>query len=392
MEKFFKKYISRRNFLKQGFLFLFCLGSLLGLVNLLTKKGGAEEDGVSKVTLKIPSREAMFYQKLDDNWVQCRICFRKCSIPEGGVGMCRVRENRRGTLYSLVHSLPSAVHIDPIEKEPQLHNLPGTNILCIGTVGCNFKCKQCQNWHLSQGSPGDLRTYYFPPEDVVKFALKKKIPTISFTYNDPIVFYEYVYDVAVEAKKKGLNILWHSNGSLEEEPLRELLKYTDAVTIDLKGFTEKIYSEIYSAELKPVLRTLKIIKEENVWLEIVNLIIPTINDDKDDIKKMCEWIKENLGADVPVHFSRFSPQYKLTHLPRTPVATLEMAHRIAKDVGLKYATVGNVPGHRYNSTFCPGCEKRLIHRVHFQVLENNIKDGKCKFCGYEIQGIWEKKN
>lgn len=334
-------------------------------------------------------REAMFYKKLQENRVKCQICFRKCIIPDGGRGFCRVRENKEGTLYSLVHSRPSAVHIDPIEKEPQLHNLPGTFILCLGTVGCNFKCKQCHNWHLSQSSPGDLRTYNLPPEQVVEFALERKIPTISFTYNDPIVFYEYVYDVAVLAKEKGLNILWHTNAAIEPEPLRKLLKYTDAMTVDLKGFCEEVYREIYSGELAPVLRALKIIKEEGVWLEIVNLIIPTINDNPEEIREMCLWIKENLGAYVPIHFSRFVPSFRLTHLPRTPVETLEMARNIAREVGLLFSTIGNVPGHRYNSTFCPGCEKRLIHRVHFQVLSNNIVDGKCKFCGEEIPGIWK---
>lgn len=334
-------------------------------------------------------REAMFYEKLDDGWVQCRICFRKCTIAPGGRGLCRVRENRSGKLYSLVHSRPSAVHIDPIEKEPQLHNLPGTNILCLGTVGCNFRCKQCHNWHLSQSSPGELRTYDLPPEKVVAMALRRNIPTISFTYNDPIVFYEYVYDVAVLAKQKGLNILWHTNAAIEPESLRELLKYTDAVTVDLKGFSEEVYRQTYSAELAPVLEALKIIKEEGVWLEIVNLIIPTINDDPDEIRKMCLWIKENLGPEVPIHFSRFVPAYKLTHLPPTPVKTLEMAREIAQQAGLHYATVGNVPGHKYNSTFCPKCEKRLIHRIHFTVLSNDIREGKCKFCGHNIPGIWE---
>lgn len=376
--------------------FLIFIIAIIGIVVLLYKNfpislsspGVTTARDTSKIE-GVPLREAMFYEKLDENWVQCRICFRECTIVPGGHGFCRVRENRSGRLYSLVHSLPSAVHIDPIEKEPQLHNLPGTNILCIGTVGCNFRCKQCHNWHLSRSSPGELHTYDLPPERVVALSLRQNIPTISFTYNDPIVFYEYVYDVAVLAKEKGLNILWHSNASIGPEPLRELLKYTDAVTVDLKGFSEKVYRQTYSAELAPVLQALKIIKEEGIWLEIVNLIIPTINDDPNEIRKMCEWIKENLGEEVPVHFSRFVPAYKLTHLPHTPVKTLEMAREIAREVGLHYATIGNVPGHKYNSTFCPKCDKRLIHRLHFQVLRNNIKDGECKFCGHKIPGIWE---
>jgi pyruvate formate lyase activating enzyme len=226
------------------------------------------------------------------------------------------------------------------------------------------------------------------PQDVVNIALEKKIPTISFTYNDPISFYEYMYDIAKLAKTKGLMILWHSNCTLNPKPLKELLKYTDAVTVDLKGFTDEFYQKISSGRLESVLNSLKIIKEEGVWLELVNLVIPTLNDNPSDIKKMCQWIKENLGQDVPLHFSRFFPAHKLTHLPPTPIATLEEAYRIAKEVGLKYVTIGNVPGHKYNSTFCPNCKKRLIHRIHFQVLSNNIKNGRCKFCGEKIPGIW----
>lgn len=334
-------------------------------------------------------KEAMFYEKMEDGRILCRLCFRKCVVGEGMRGFCRNRENRNGKLYSLVYGKPSAVQIDPIEKEPQLHNLPGTDILCFGTAGCNFRCRFCHNWHLSQRSIEEMAVIYpTTPEEAVAMALKKKIPTISFTYNEPASFYEYVYDIAKLAKKNGVRILWHSNGSIEPEPLEELLKYTDAVTIDLKGFTEKTYAKGSSAELKPVLRTIKIIKEKKVWLEIVNLVIPTLNDDPKDIKKMCEWIKDNLGPGVPLHFSRFSPAYKLTSVHSTPISTLERAYRIARDAGLNYVTIGNVPGHKYNSTFCPKCGKRLIRRVHFQVLENNMKDGKCRFCGESIPGIW----
>jgi pyruvate formate lyase activating enzyme len=190
------------------------------------------------------------------------------------------------------------------------------------------------------------------------------------------------------AKENGLNILFHSNGSMNPEPLKELLKYTDAVTIDLKGFTEEFYKNTSAAMLAPVQRTLKTIRESKKWLEIVNLVIPGLNDDPDDIKKMCLWIAEHLGDDVPLHFSRFFPNYRLTDIPATPVRALEKAHQIAMAAGLKYVTIGNVPGHKYNSTFCPQCQKRIIHRTHFQVLDNNIENGKCKFCGYSIAGIW----
>jgi len=338
---------------------------------------------------EILPREVMFYKKLENGSVQCGICFRRCVIAEGQRGFCRNRENREGRLYNIVYGRPSAVHIDPVEKEPQFHFLPGSSILCLGTAGCNFRCKHCQNWHLSQRSIEEMEfVYSLTPSEVVELALKKNIPTISFTYNEPTSFYEYVYDIAKLAKQKGLKIIWHSNGSMNPEPLGELLKYTDGVTIDLKGFTGKFYSQISSAKLEPVLDTLKNIKESGVHLEIVNLIIPTHNDNLQDIRRMCSWIRENLGEEVALHFTRFFPAHKLTTLPPTPVSRLEEAYGIAREIGLKYVYIGNVPGHAYNSTFCPKCNKRLIHRTHFTVLKNNIRDGKCKFCGAEVPGIW----
>lgn len=353
----------------------FGLGSLAG-----KSKGISDKDFL---------HEAMFYNQLGLNTVQCMLCFRGCTLHEGQRGFCRNRMNIDGRLYSLVYSRPSAVQIDPIEKEPAYHMYPGTEILCFGTAGCNFRCKFCHNWHLSQRSIEEMEyVYEITPEEAVDIALRRKIPTLSFTYNEPTSFYEYVYDIARLAKEHGLNILFHSNGSMNPEPLRALLKYTDAVTIDLKGFTQSFYENVSSAELAPVLRTLQIVKEENRWLEIVNLLVPGLNDNPDDIKSMCLWIKGNLGDDVPLHFSRFFPNYRLTNIAATPTKRIEKAHQIARDSGIKYVTVGNVPGHKYNSTYCPYCQKRIIHRVHFQVMENNVVEGKCKFCSSSIAGIW----
>ncbi|MCL0036339.1 AmmeMemoRadiSam system radical SAM enzyme [Dehalococcoidia bacterium] len=334
-------------------------------------------------------REAMFWEELEGNRVLCNLCFHRCVIPVGRRGACRVRENIAGRLYSLVHSRPSSVMIDPIEKEPQLHHRPGTEILCVGTVGCNFRCMQCHNWTLSQASPTDLRVFDLPPAKLVELAIEHGVTAISFTYNDPIVLFEYVYDTAVLAREAGVGLIWHSNGAIAEEPLRKLLQYTTAVTIDLKGFCEEVYRETFSGDLAYVLRTLKIIREEGVWLEIVNLVIPTINDCMDTIRAMCEWILEHLGPDVPLHFSRFFPAYRLTHLPATPIKTLEEAHRIAREVGLNFVTIGNVPGHRYNSTFCPCTGKRLIYRIHFTVIYNKVVDGRSPFSGRPVPGIWE---
>ena len=332
--------------------------------------------------------EAMFYQVIDDRTLQCLICFRECIIPEGERGFCRNKEHIDGVLYSLVHSRPSAVQVDPIEKEPQFHNLPGSRILCVGTAGCNYACRHCHNWHLSQQSIDDIRYMNMTPEHLVSEAMMREVRTISFTYNDPISMYEYVYDTARLAAQHGLNILWHSNGSMNPEPLRELLKYTHAVTIDLKGFSSHAYQNS-RASLEPVLEALKIIGKSDVWLEIVNLVIPTINDDPEEIRAMCRWISEHLGNEVPLHFTRFVPAYRLTHLPRTPVETLEQAYAIAREEGLSYVTIGNVPGHQYNSTFCPSCDSRVIHRTHFTVIENLLIDGACRECGHSVPGIWK---
>ncbi len=364
-------------------LILFIIGVLFFFNNNFI---GAESQK-DNVSLK----EALFYRVIDEDegTVQCMLCPRKCVISKGQTGFCRARKNINGKLYSRVYGKVVSAHVDPIEKKPLFHFLPSSNAFSIATAGCNFRCKFCQNWQISQRDPNDVSYVYLSPEEVVNKAVSLGSETIAFTYNEPITFYEYMLDIAKLAKKEGIKTLMITNGYINEKPLRKLTKYIDAANVDLKGFTEEFYENVVFGNLNPVLRTLKIMKEESVWLEVTNLIIPTLNDDPDDIKRMCEWIKENLGTNVPLHFSRFSPMYKLTNLPYTSVDTLEKAVSIAKEVGLKYVYLGNVPGHDCNSTFCPKCGRKLIHRVGFQVLTNNIIDGKCKFCGHEISGVWK---
>lgn len=332
--------------------------------------------------------EAKHWLPLDDGKVQCQLCFRKCIIAEGTTGYCTARVNRQGKLYSLVYGRVIS-QIDPVEKEPLLHFLPGTTTLCFGTAGCNFRCDFCHNWHLAARKPQDLDLGFLSPEEAVKKALEMGCTSISFTYNEPTVFYEWVYDVCKLAQENGLRTYFHTNGAINPEPFKELLQYLDAVTVDLKAFTADFYQVTSFSELEPVLRTLKVIKEQGVWFEITNLIIPGYNDNPADIREMCLWIRDNLGEDVPVHFSRFFPAYKLTRVPPTPIETLEKAREIALEAGLAYVTIGNVPGHGANSTFCPNCGEVIIERVHFQVLENHIKDGKCIFCAQEIPGVWQ---
>lgn len=334
-------------------------------------------------------QEARHYLKLERDKVQCQLCFRSCIINEGGRGHCGVRENRNGKLYSLTYGRPAAIQIDPVEKEPLYHFYPGTHMLCFGTAGCNFKCVFCQNWHLAARSPEDVESVPLSAREAVKMAKDRGCTSISFTYNELTVFYEWMYDVAKLAQESGLKTLFHTNGAMRPEPLRQLLKHMDAVCVDLKAFTTEFYYTTSLSQLEPVLTTLKIIKEEGAWLEITNLIIPTLNDDPQKIEEMCVWIRDNLGEDVPLHFSRFFPAYKLTKLYPTPIETLEGAKAIAEKAGLKYVTIGNVPGHPANSTYCPRCGETVIERIHFSVIINNIEDGKCKFCGEKISGVWE---
>lgn len=331
---------------------------------------------------------ARFFKKEKNEQVQCELCFRRCLIPDGRRGFCRVRENHKGELRSLVYGRPAGLQIDPIELEPMYHMVPGHKNLCVYTASCNFRCKHCQNWSISQSGPEQIRALRSTPKEIVEETLKQGCQSISHSINEPTIFFEMMVDVARMAKAKGLLTLCHTNGGMAKAPMLELLKFLDGVTVDLKSFNPKFYQEISEAKLEPVLETLKTIRDSGKHLEIVNLIIPTLNDGLNDIRKMSQWIAKYLGRDTPIHFTRFSPSYRMTHLPPTPVKTLEKAMETAKSEGMKYIYVGNVVGHPANSTYCPGCGKRLIERTHFIVLKNHVKKGLCPACGEKIPGLW----
>lgn len=332
---------------------------------------------------------ASFWNKKEGNSVQCALCPRRCVLGDGQRGVCTVRINKNGKLYTLGYGNPVAIHIDPIEKKPFFHVAPGQPVFSLAVAGCNMRCVFCQNWEISQFRPDETQNYNLTPQEVVDEAIKSKCWFIAYTYTEPTVFYEYMLDIAKLAKAQGLKNTMHSCGYINPEPLKQLLKYMDAANVDLKGFSEEYYNKIgMMASLEPVLQTLKTIKQEGVWLEITNLLIPNFNDDPDKIRKMCLWIKDNLGEDVPLHFSRFTPNFKLMNLPPTPVEKLEEARKIALDVGLKYVYIGNVPGHEAENTYCPKCKKLLIKRIGYEIGEINITGGKCKFCGKEIAGKW----
>jgi len=384
MENIFKKRLTRRQFLRDTC--LFCLRAGLSSVVLdwaLESKTLALKDS------SLFNYEAKFYKKIDEKTVQCELCPNRCKLLNGQRGFCRAREPKNGRFYSLVYGQVCAVHIDPIEKKPLFHFLPGTSIFSIATAGCNFRCKFCQNWQISQFPPEETYNIELPPQEVVTQAIKSNCPSIAYTYTEPSIFYEYMLDTARLTKIKGIKNMYHSNGSLNPQPVEELSLYLDAANIDLKGFNQEFYTKVCAGYLETVLETLKILKRNGVWLEITNLVIPTLNDDTKEIKQMCLWINENLSDDTPLHFSRFWPHYKLTTLHPTPVQTLEKARAIALDCGLKFVYIGNVPGHPGENTYCPDCKKILIQRRGFTVLENNLTSGgNCKFCNHSISGVW----
>ncbi|MCL5037344.1 MAG: AmmeMemoRadiSam system radical SAM enzyme [Chloroflexi bacterium] len=332
--------------------------------------------------------EALYYDRLKGGNIVCNLCPRHCVTREGNRGVCGVRENRRGKYYSLVYGAAGAVHLDPVEKKPLFHFLPGTQVFSVGTAGCNMRCKFCQNWELSQSRPEALSTQDLFPEDAVALAGKSGARSIAGTYNEPIVFYEYIRDIALKARPAGLSTVMISAGYINKEPLKELCKHLDAVKIDLKGITENFYNTMCAGTLKPVLDTLVTIKDSGTWLEIVNLVIPSKNDSEKDIKKMAGFIKKNLGAGVPLHFTRFYPQYKVRNLPPTPASTLIRCREIALAEGLKFVYLGNLPGQSGENTYCPKCGKLLIKRYGMALVQNNVLQGKCRFCGEAIPGVW----
>ncbi|HEX7485785.1 MAG TPA: AmmeMemoRadiSam system radical SAM enzyme [Vicinamibacterales bacterium] len=324
----------------------------------------------------------------DPTTVRCLLCAQGCDIRAGQSGKCRARMNVKGELRSLVYGRPAAIHIDPIEKKPFFHFLPGSAALSFGTSGCPLRCKFCQNWELSQSTPGDLESPFTPATEMAGAAASRRTPVIAFTYNEPTVFIEYLLDVANAAQARGVRSVMVSCGFAKEAPLADICRAVSAVKIDLKGYSEEFYRTVCGAELQPVLRSIRQIARSGRHLEIVNLVVPTLNDSEKSLQGLAAWVGGELGPDVPVHFTRFHPDYQLLNLPPTPVSTLERAREIAMARGIRYAYVGNVPGHAGNHTYCPGCGKVVIRRDNFFVTETHLNNGACAFCKQAIAGVW----
>jgi len=333
-------------------------------------------------------KEARLYEKEKDQQVRCRACHHLCLIKEGRRGICHVRENRQGTLYSLVYGRPIAHHVDPIEKKPLFHVLPGSSSFSLATTGCNFRCLFCQNADISQarelkGTPGEE----VPPEAIITAALRTECRSIAYTYTEPTIFFEYAQDIALLAVAQGLKNVFVTNGYMTQDVLESLHPHLHAANVDLKAFRDHFYKTQCGARLAPVLDTLKIMKRMKIWVEVTTLIIPTLNDSKEELSELARFIVDDLGPETPWHISRFHPTYKLTQLPVTPIKTLQQAWETGKEAGLRYVYTGNVPGDAAEKTYCHLCGYLLLDRFGFSILKNNLQKGKCPRCQTSMDGI-----
>jgi len=336
-------------------------------------------------------KEALFYQKLSEQKVKCELCPHNCLIAPEKRGVCGVRENQEGTLYSLVYGKVVSSHVDPIEKKPFYHFLPGSWAYSLATVGCNFRCLFCQNWEISQ-MPREYHQIVgqeTTPEEVVAEALENECQSISYTYTEPTIYFEFAYDCARLAKEKGIKNNFVTNGFINPAPLEMFAPYLEAANVDLKSFREDYYKKICGAKLAPVLDTLKLMRKLKIWVEVTTLVIPGLNDSSEELKDMAHFIKNDLGDDVPWHISAFFPHYKMLDRPPTPAETLMRAREIGMEAGLKYVYTGNIPIPGAEDTYCPNCHKPIIVRSGFSILKNVVKEGKCSYCGAKISGVWQ---
>jgi pyruvate formate lyase activating enzyme len=377
--EYIKCNISKREFLKKSL--TISAGILCCPHQLLFSGMDYGEQGIYK-------RVAM-YQEETARGIMCRICPNECVLKEGELSKCNNRKVHNSKLYTLAFSNPCSVNVDPIEKKPLFHFLPGSRAYSIATAGCNLVCLNCQNWSISQTSPDKTRNYKLSPEEVVEECKASGCRSIAYTYSEPMTFYEYVFETATLAKKAGIKNVVKSNGYINPEPLKNLCSVIDAANIDFKAITESTYLKLTGGKLQPVLDSLKVYKDSGIWLEVTNLVVPTWTDNLTEIRTMCKWLSANGFGKTPIHFSRFYPIYKLEQLPPTPVDILNKAAAIAAEEGLIYVYTGNLPGEELADTKCPGCKTTLVKREGFRIVSNIITGGKCNKCGQSIDGIWD---
>ncbi len=370
---------SKRDFIRK------CAALSAGFVIGPDKLGFSEYTG----NMKDPYRRLAMFQEETPRGTICLICPNECVLKEGELSQCNNRIVYKSKLYTMAYGNPCSVNIDPVEKKPLYHFYPGTTAFSIATAGCNLACLNCQNWTISQTTPQKTTNIELPPEQVVEECLKSRSKSIAYTYSEPVTFYEYAFETATIARSRGVKNVFKSNGYINPEPLRKMCGVLDAANIDLKAMSESTYLKLSGGKLQPVLDSLKIYRDEGVWLEITNLIVPNWTDNKDEIRKMCKWLYQNGFSETPIHFSRFYPVYKLQQVPPTPLEILNTAASIAADEGLNYIYVGNVPGNDMADTKCPSCGKTLISRQGFRVVSNKVENGNCYSCGKKVAGVWE---
>ena len=370
--------LSKRDFLKKSL--ALSAGVICVPFRSVFSEKPSEESGIYK-------RIAM-YQEETARGIMCRICPNECVLKEGELSKCNNRRVHDSKLYTMAFGNPCTVNVDPVEKKPLYHFLPGSKAYSIATAGCNLVCLNCQNWTISQTSPDKTRNFDLMPEKVVEECIKNNCSSIAYTYSEPVTFYEYAFETATIARNAHVKNIFKSNGYINTEPLKKMCSVIDAANIDLKAFSESSYLKLTGGKLQPVLDSLKVLKDMGVWLEITNLIVPDWTDNQDDISKMCRWLSDNGFKNTPLHFSRFYPMHKLEQLPPTPVEILNNAYRIAKEEGLKYVYTGNAPGNEISDTKCPSCNSTVVVRQGYRVVLNTITGGKCNKCGTKIDGVW----
>lgn len=372
--------VTRKEFIQLG------LGSALAMTSAGKIFQSFAQDASEKFAIEVDKK---FYKTFDGTNTQCFICPLNCKLKTGETCFCRTRTNHSGKLLNHAYDNPCVISVDPIEKLPLSHYLPGKETLSLAFGGCNLRCLYCQNWQQSQVKPSDLKNFDLSREKALDGAKKKDIDILACTYTEPIAFYDYVRDLSAYAKEKGAKTVCATALFVNPDPLKELATNVAAFSVALKGFDEKFYDRVCGISLKPVLTAIETLKTTKSWFEIVNLIVPTYNDNFDDVKAMCKWIVKTVGKDVPVHFGRFVPEYKMKDLPRTPVQTLEKCREIAMEEGVRYAYIFNVSPHEGNNTYCHGCKKCLVQRLGFKIIESNLEKGACKFCRTKIPGVWQ---
>ena len=354
-------------------------------------KGCAAACGVaaipaSGVTTAVRPQKARFWHSEGD-LARCELCPRVCTLDIGETAKCRTRLNRDGEMVTIGYANPCAVHVDPIEKKPFYHMLPGSRAFSIGVAGCCLRCLNCQNYTISQASPLETQNEYLPPDKVVEAAKREGCTSIAYTYSEATVWYEYMYDTAKAARAAGLRNIWVTSGYINEAPLRELATVMDGATIDVKSFDDATYNKLNAGTLAPVLATLTTAKSLGRWVEVSNLVVPQWTDNLDMIRRLCAWVNTTMGSDTPMHFLRFMPMHKLAALPPTPEATMQSAARIAREEKLRYVYVGNVAGVDQN-TYCAKCGKPVVKRDGYVVRDVAVVKGKCRYCGSAIPGVW----